>query len=81
MSSNFEGAVMSVGNANALWILILGILSGGGGVICGGLVAGKTKADMVEPLKWGAICILLTPFLVGWLLGCFICYKSYEKSK
>ena len=62
----FESAVVNVGNQSGIFILILGFLTGGWAVIIAGLVAGKKQQEITECLKWGLICILLTPiFFIG----------------
>ena len=72
-----EEAACNVGKGNGLWILILAILGGGFSVILGGLVAGKTKGDMTNQLKWGVICMLLTGvFGIGWIMACCIACKT-----
>ena len=66
-------AACNVGAGNGIWILVLAILGGGFSVILAGLVAGKTKADMAEQLKWGVICMLLSGvFGIGWIMSCCI---------
>ena len=75
-----EEAASNVGAGNGLWILILAIIGGGGSVIMGGLVEGRKQAEMTEPLKWGVICLLLTPIFIGWIMACCIACKTKTKS-
>ena len=71
----------NVGAGNGIWILVLAILGGGFSVILAGLVAGKTKTDMAEQLKWGVICMLLSGvFGIGWIMACCIACKTKEQS-
>ena len=73
-------AAANVGAGNGIWILILAIFGGGGSVLLGGLVEGKKQAEMAEPLKWGVICILLSPIFIGWIMACCIACKTKELS-
>ena len=76
-----DEAAVDVGNQNGLWIVLLTWMSGGWGVILGGLIAGKTGADMADPLKMGLVCMFLMPvFGLGWLLAMVIACKSKGKS-
>ena len=51
-----DEAAVDVGAGNGLWIVLFTWMSGGIGVIIGGLVAGKSGNDMSEMLKMGIIC-------------------------
>ena len=73
-------AASNVGAGNGLWILIFAILGGGGSVITAGLVEGKKQAEMSDCLKWGIICLLLSPILIGWIMACCIACKTKELS-
>ena len=74
-------AACNVGAGNGTMMVVMALLSGWFSVILGGLLAGKSGADMAEPLKWGIICLLLTPvFGIGFLLACCIACKTKEQS-
>ena len=75
-----DDAAVNVGSGNGCWILVLAFLTGGFSVILAGLVAGKTQAEMKEPLKMGGICILLQPIFVGWIMACCIACKTNTAS-
>ena len=74
-------AASNVGAGNGMYILVLAIFSGWFSVILGGLIAGKSGADMAEPLKWGIICMLLSGVLgIGYIMACCIACKTKTKS-
>ena len=75
-------AACNVGPGNGMYILVLAILCGGFSVILGGLIAGKQKNDMAEPLKWGILCMLLSGvFGIGYIMSCCIACKSKDQSQ
>ena len=77
-----DEAAVNVGAENALWIVLLTWFTGGVGVILAALIAGKSGAEMAEPLKMGVICVLLMPvFGLGWLLAMLIACKTHKQSK
>ena len=73
-------AASNVGAGNGIWILILTFFAGGATVLWGGLIEGKKQAEMGDCLKWGVICILLGPLLIGWIMACCIACKTKELS-
>jgi hypothetical protein len=74
-------AASNVGAGNGTYILVLAIFSGWFSVILGGLIAGKSGADMAEPLKWGIICMLLSGVLgIGYIMACCIACKSKDQA-
>ena len=76
-----DDAAASVGSGNGMYIVVLAIFSGWFSVILGGLLAGKSGADMAEHLKWGIICMLLSPILgIGYLMACCIACKSKDQA-
>ena len=77
-----DDAAASVGSGNGMYIVVLALFSGWFSVILGGLLAGKSGADMAEHLKWGIICMLLTPvFGIGFIMACCIACKSKKMSE
>ena len=75
-------AASNVGAGNGMYMVVLAILCGWFSVILGGLLAGKSGADMAEHLKWGIICMLLTPvFGIGFIMACCIACKSKKMSE
>ena len=75
-----EEAASNVGAGNGCWIIVLAIFSGGFSVILGGLIAGEHQANLTNKLKWGIICMILEPILIGWILACCIACKSKSMS-
>ena len=74
-------AASNVGAGNGMYIVVLAIFSGWFSVILGGLIAGKSGADMAEPLKWGIICMLLSGVLgIGYIMACCIACKSKDQA-
>ena len=77
-----DAAAVNLGADNAISVLLLGCFMGGWGVIMAGLLTGKRQADLSECIKWGTVCLMLTPiFFIGQLLAIIISYKSYSLSK
>ena len=76
-----DEAAVDVGAVNAMWIVILTWFTGGSGVMMAGLIAGKTGAEMNEPLKMGIICSLLMGLCgIGWIMAMCIACKTKAKS-
>ena len=76
-----DEAAVDVGAVNGMWIVILTWFTGGSGVMIAGLIAGKTQADMHEPLKMGIICNLLMGLAgIGWIMAMCIACKTKTKS-
>ena len=74
-------AASNVGAGNGMYMVVLAIFSGWFSVILGGLIAGKSGADMGEPLKWSIICLLLSPILgIGYFMACCIACKSKDQA-
>ena len=77
-----DDAAACVGSGNGMYIVVLAIFSGWFSVILGGLLAGKSGADMAEHLKWGIICMLLSGVLgIGYIMACCIACKSKKMSE
>ena len=74
-------AACNVGAGNGTYIVVMALLSGWFSVVLGGLIAGKSGADMAEPLKWGIICMLLSGvFGIGYIMACCIACESKKQS-
>ena len=76
-----DEAECNVGKDNGMWIIILSILGGGFAVIVAGLIAGNTQDKITPQLKWGVICMLLSPILIGYIMACCIACKISKASK
>ena len=73
-----DDAAVNVGAGNGWYFVFLTWVSSGMGVILAALIAGKTQAEMAEPLKMGLVCMILGP--IGWLIALAIACKTKGQS-